>query len=121
MFSVLDAVWYVGTAVLYAAGAVTLVALYHFVPIVYKSFASPLRNLRGPPPDSLFYGNFKAIATAENSVLQEEWEEKYGSTIAYRGLFGVRVPPDVLFAFVDVYVYRRCGCGRRILGAGGGV
>lgn len=117
MFSILNAAWYVGTAVLYAVGAITLVALYHFVPIVYRSSTSPLRNLQGPPSSSLVFGHFKAIGKAENSVLQEEWEQKYGSTLAYRELFSVRVLRVVMFNPIDVYVHRLRACGRRILGA----
>ena len=28
--------------------------------------------------------------TQENSVLQEKWVQQYGTTISYKGLFGVR-------------------------------
>ncbi len=69
--------------------AVLLAALWKVLPNVIKSLFSPLRALPGPPSDSLFFGNLNAINNAENSVIHEEWLEKYGDTIAYSGLFNV--------------------------------
>ena len=78
------------TTVLAIVAAALLFAGYRLLPTIKSAFFTPLRHLPGPPSPSLFWGNFKLIAEAENSVPQEEWAAKYGPTIAYNGLFGVR-------------------------------
>ena len=77
------------TVLAFALAVFVTVALYHAVPMVWRALTSPLRHLPGPPTDSLFWGNFKIINEAENSVPQEQWVDQYGPTIAYRGIFGV--------------------------------
>lgn len=72
------------------AAAVLLLPAYYIVPILWSIVTSPLRHLPGPPNDSLFWGNFKRIREADDSVLQDQWVAQYGSTISFRGLFGVR-------------------------------
>ncbi|KAF7792238.1 hypothetical protein EIP86_003274 [Pleurotus ostreatoroseus] len=66
-----------------------LYALWTLAVILVRIYTSPLRRLPGPPRDSLFFGNFKAILKADNSVLQEKWVAEYGDVIAYPGVFGV--------------------------------
>ncbi len=65
---------------------------------IVMSFTSPLRNLPGPPSRSWLLGYFPEIWNAENSVLQEEWVERYGPTIAYMGLLGVSFPIGTLIS-----------------------
>ena len=66
-----------------------LYALWTLAVILVRIYTSPLRRLPGPPRDSLFFGNFKAILKADNSVLQEKWVAEYGDVISYPGVFGV--------------------------------
>lgn len=63
---------------------------YYVAPIVWSTIVSPLRHLPGPPNDSFFWGNAKLIKEVDESVLQDQWVARYGSTIAYRGIFRVR-------------------------------
>ncbi|KAJ7491080.1 cytochrome P450 [Mycena latifolia] len=49
----------------------------------------PIRHLPGPKSSSFFYGNFKEIWKAEQSVLHEEWTQQYGPTLKYKGLLGL--------------------------------
>lgn len=84
-------------SVLLSLGLVgVLYALWKCVSIVVRIYTSPLRRLPGPPSDSFFLGNFKAIFKAENSVVQEKWLAEYGDVMAYPGIFGV-----CLFSLVD--------------------
>ncbi|KAG8902485.1 hypothetical protein FRC00_005948 [Tulasnella sp. 408] len=47
---------------------------------------SPLKDLPGPEIyDSIVYGNMKRIIISQTSVVHEEWYEKYGHVIQYRG------------------------------------
>lgn len=66
-----------------------LYASWKCVSIAVRIYTSPLRRLPGPPSDSFFFGNFRAILKAENSVLQEKWLAEYGDVVAYPGVFGV--------------------------------
>jgi hypothetical protein len=88
---------------------VTAYGLYRLIKLYYEEFSSPLRDLPGPKSSSLIYGNIKEIWEAvrhrvsmtvfldltlpfeykENSVLHEKWVAEYGTTIQYKGLFGV--------------------------------
>jgi hypothetical protein len=70
--------------------AILVLILYHAGPIVWRVLTSPLRHLPGPPSESILWGNIKSINGAENSVPQEQWVEKYGPIIAYKGILGVR-------------------------------
>lgn len=57
----------------------------------YRSYTSPLRRLPGPPSSSFLWGNLKAMREAGPAVLQQQWLEQYGGTLAYPGFFGVRL------------------------------
>ncbi|PKB99388.1 hypothetical protein RhiirA5_260887, partial [Rhizophagus irregularis] len=51
-------------------------------------FVSPLKNIPGPPPDSLIYGNVKALLSADGFVEpQFKWYKKYGNILKYYGIF----------------------------------
>ncbi|PPQ73604.1 hypothetical protein CVT24_008062 [Panaeolus cyanescens] len=56
---------------------------------VYRELTSPLRLLRGPPSRSFALGNFREIWDTGNDSRHEEWVKRYGSTMKYKGLFGV--------------------------------
>ncbi|KAG9045760.1 hypothetical protein FS837_005681 [Tulasnella sp. UAMH 9824] len=48
-------------------------------------YFSPLKDLPGPETyESIIWGNFKKILSTQNSVVHEEWFEKYGHVIHYR-------------------------------------
>ncbi|KAJ6606201.1 cytochrome P450 [Mycena vulgaris] len=72
-----------------AAGTLGAYALYEILKLVYQEFNSPLRHLPGPKSSHFFYGNFKEIWQAENSVLHEKWVQQYGPTLKYKGFFGL--------------------------------
>ncbi|KAG9045759.1 hypothetical protein FS837_005680, partial [Tulasnella sp. UAMH 9824] len=47
---------------------------------------SPLKDLPGPETyDSIIFGNMKRVIVSQTSVVHEEWYEKYGHVIQYRG------------------------------------
>ncbi|KAJ7885368.1 cytochrome P450 [Mycena leptocephala] len=71
------------------AGSVGAYALYQILKLVWEELNSPLRHLPGPKSTHLFYGNLKDIWKAENSVLHEQWVQEYGSTLKYKGFFGL--------------------------------
>jgi hypothetical protein len=54
-----------------------------------NSWLSPLRHLAGPENESIFLGNLLTLAKAQNTTIWEDWVEKYGKTLRYRGFFGV--------------------------------
>lgn len=48
-------------------------------------YFSPLKDIPGPETyESIIWGNFKKILSTQNSVVHEEWFEKYGHVIHYR-------------------------------------
>lgn len=69
-------------------GAIALL-LWKLVPGFVRSFRSPIRTLQGPPSPSWLWGQSKKIWAAENSVLQQEWIEKYGKVLTYTGFLSV--------------------------------
>ncbi|KAF8191593.1 cytochrome P450 [Mycena galopus ATCC 62051] len=71
------------------AGSLAVYALYQIFKLVYQEFNSPLKSLPGPKSAHPFYGNLRDIWKAENSVLHEEWVREYGSTLKYKGFFGL--------------------------------
>ena len=81
-------------AAVIAASAITFA--YYVVPMLWATIATPLRYLPGPPSESFFWGNSKLIEKAEESALQDQWVAQYGSTIAYKGIFGVCSPKGSL-------------------------
>jgi cytochrome P450 len=48
-----------------------------------------MRTLPGPTSSHWFYGNFKEILNAENSVLHEKWSKDYGPTFKYYGFLNI--------------------------------
>lgn len=74
---------------LWAFLGVLALILWKFVPELLRPFRSPILSLPGPPSPSFFWGQSKKIFAAENSVLHQEWIEKYGKVITYTGFFSV--------------------------------
>ena len=86
-------------APLYVLSAVALLAAYFlvkFVRVVFQLHTSSMRYLPGPPSPSRFYGNLAEIAAAEARSLHEKWTERYGHTLAYRGMWNVMEVPLVI-------------------------
>lgn len=48
-------------------------------------YFSPLRDLPGPKSESFIWGNLGEMQTEEYIKKQEEWVEKYGKVIKYKG------------------------------------
>ncbi|CAL1709423.1 unnamed protein product [Somion occarium] len=78
-----------GILILAAFVALIFIALWKVVPFVVRPYLSPLRRLPGPPSPSWFYGHFRDIFKAENSVLHEKWIEEYGNVITYAGFLNI--------------------------------
>ncbi|CAG8736289.1 11016_t:CDS:2, partial [Rhizophagus irregularis] len=58
--------------------------------LIWPFFVSPLRKIPGPPPDSLIYGNVKALLSGEADGFVEpqfKWYKKYGNIVKYYGIF----------------------------------
>ncbi|ESK86852.1 cytochrome p450 [Moniliophthora roreri MCA 2997] len=73
----------------YSLGLSFLYGIYLLVRRLWEELVtSPLKDLPGPPSDSIVWGNLKQIFKAENSVLHEKWVEEYGPTIRYKAFFG---------------------------------
>lgn len=59
-------------------------------------YFSPLRDLPGPKSESFMWGNLGELQTEEYIKKHEEWVEKYGKAIKYKGFFNVSSPPHLL-------------------------
>ncbi|KAK7678025.1 hypothetical protein QCA50_018965 [Cerrena zonata] len=64
-------------------------ALWKLIPALLRPFRSPVRSLPGPPSPSWLWGQSKKIFAAENSVLHQEWIEKYGNVLTYTGFLNI--------------------------------
>jgi len=72
---------------LFSAGATILAfGLWKIIGLLYAYYKSPLRSVPGPRSSHFFYGNFKEILKADNSVLHEKWIAEFGHTFKYYGL-----------------------------------
>lgn len=85
-----------GHVAIYSSLAILGLALWKAYPVLLLLATSKLKNLPGPPSPSWIYGNLRAIIDEDNSVPQERWVAEYGSTIMYRGFFGVRASRAVV-------------------------
>ncbi|KAF8802404.1 cytochrome P450 [Phlegmacium glaucopus] len=81
---------YVTTAQLVVSlGVILLVyAIYKISTFIHEEMTSPLRDIPGPLSSNFLYGNFKELSASNNSVLQEDWVNQYGTTIQFKGLLG---------------------------------
>ncbi|CAE6464609.1 unnamed protein product [Rhizoctonia solani] len=70
---------------LYLSGGIVLFKIAEGAYYPIRKLFSPLRQLPGPPNESLIFGNLKRIFAAPNSVIHEAWLKEYGSTLTYRG------------------------------------
>lgn len=101
-----------------AAGTtIVLYGVYKLGVQLLAPYFSPLRDLPGPKSKSFIWGNLGEIRKAENSKLHEEWIEKYGKVIKYKGFFNVSciVPSSVKFERTPlISLERPTGCTQRI-------
>ncbi|KAI0688229.1 cytochrome P450 [Cytidiella melzeri] len=116
-------------SLVFVAGTLVYVS-YKTGSIVFRVLTSPLRSLPGPPSPHFFWGAGKAVAEADKTeigLLQEQWVEQYGPTIAYQGVFGAS-PHHILNSsainhiLTNDYIYQKPRMSRihlsRIVGQG---
>ena len=108
MFSNFAASYATTTQLVVSLTAFLLVyGIYRILAFVYNELTSPIRHVPGPPNPSLIYGSFKKLTESvsrkltlscsdcfnghiqNNSELQEDWINQYGSTVKYKALLGV--------------------------------
>ncbi|KAF8162807.1 cytochrome P450 [Crassisporium funariophilum] len=101
--------------------------VYKVILFAYSEWTSPLHALPGPASSSFIFGNLKDIWKAENSVLHEKWIAEYGSTITYKGFFGMNRlfttdTKAINHVLMNSYIYQKPEASRwaltRILGPG---
>ncbi|CAA7265267.1 unnamed protein product [Cyclocybe aegerita] len=111
----------------FVVGAATACIAFKIFKLVLSEWTSPLRNIRGPPNQSFFYGNQRQLFEAENTVTEEKWVEEYGSTFKCKGFFGfnslyVADMEAVNHILTETHVYQKPDWLQytltRILGAG---
>ena len=90
-----------------AGSAVVLYGVYKAVYRISALYFSPIRDLPGPKSKSFVWGNLGEIRKAENSKLHEEWVEKYGKVIKYKGFFNVS--PRTGLCFYSMYSHYPVG------------
>lgn len=59
-------------------------------------YFSPLRDLPGPKSESFMWGSLGKLQTEEYIKMHEEWVEKYGKVIKYKGFSNVSSPTHFL-------------------------
>jgi hypothetical protein len=69
------------------AGTLGAYALFEVLKVVYREFTSPIQRLPGPNGGHWLYGKFKELT--EDSTLEEQWAQQYGSVLKYNGFLGV--------------------------------
>ncbi|KAF8802406.1 cytochrome P450 [Phlegmacium glaucopus] len=81
---------YVTTAQLVVSLSVILLvyAIFKISTFIHSEMTSPSRDIPGPMNPSFLYGNFKELSESNNSVLQEDWVNQYGTTIQFKGQLG---------------------------------
>ena len=75
---------------LYLAGSLIVLKYHDYLWWPIQSWRSPLRNLCGPPNDSVFLGHLLKINQEDIKNMHMEWFAKYGKTFRFRGVLGVR-------------------------------
>ena len=69
--------------------AVLGAVLWKLVPYLLAPFQSSILNLPGPPSSGWFLGNISDMHESDSELVTDEWIEKYGPYIAYRGYLNV--------------------------------
>ncbi|KLT39531.1 cytochrome P450 [Cutaneotrichosporon oleaginosum] len=54
----------------------------------YREYTLPYRNLPGPKPSSVFWGNYSEILKEPTNAPQTRWIADFGNAFRYRTLFG---------------------------------
>lgn len=73
----------------YCLFAILAFVSYKIFSILISPYASPLRDLPGPPNPNWLYGHLVQIFHVEACTLHEKWIKEYGKTFRYKGLFNV--------------------------------
>ncbi|KAF4615470.1 hypothetical protein D9613_003376 [Agrocybe pediades] len=76
--------------------------------LIASEITSPIRDLPGPPSKSFLFGNINEMK-AEDAVL-EKYVTKYGDTIKYQDMLGVRGQNHENFNLLSVYGLLRIFC-----------
>ncbi|KAJ7279322.1 cytochrome P450 [Mycena rebaudengoi] len=109
------------------AGTLGAYALYEILKLIYQDLRPPLRHLPGPKSTHWFYGNLRDIQRADNSVLHEQWVQKYGPVLKYKAFLGLtrlytHDAKALNHFLVNSYIYQRPEPTRytltRVLGPG---
>lgn len=61
--------------------ALVVLALILWKPVLLRPLTSPLRRLRGPPAESRFLGNLRALYNSSDSLKEEQYLNEYGHVI----------------------------------------
>ncbi|EJF55963.1 cytochrome P450 [Dichomitus squalens LYAD-421 SS1] len=69
------------------SGTLLGAVLWKLSPYLLAPFRSSLLNLPGPPSPGWLLGNLNQIYESEGDLITDEWIEKYGPNIMYRGVF----------------------------------
>ena len=80
---------YVDGALVLIAGAIVFTVL-KVLRTVIRRYLSPLRYLRGPPPNGLIYGNIMQMGP-DHMELNRQWVKQYGTSFRGTGLFLVSI------------------------------
>ncbi|KAJ7284064.1 cytochrome P450 [Mycena rebaudengoi] len=101
------------------AGTLGAYALFEVLKVVYREFTSPIQRLPGPNGGHWLYGKFKELT--EDSTLEEQWAQQYGSVLKYNGFLGAaRLQTTDTKALNHVlmnsYVYQKPDANRYTLG-----
>ncbi|CEL63637.1 Cholesterol 24-hydroxylase OS=Mus musculus GN=Cyp46a1 PE=2 SV=1 [Rhizoctonia solani AG-1 IB] len=72
----------------FVACGVAIIKLRHSIIQPIRNWRSPLRNLQGPPNESLILGHLGVLQDAQTSDIWERWIDKYGKTFRWRRFFG---------------------------------
>ena len=63
--------------------------VFGFIKRLVRPLFSPLRELPGPKPSSIFLGS---VREAFNAEVYETWAQDFGSTFVFKQFFNVRIP-----------------------------
>ena len=87
------AMYIIAKAILYPA--LVVLALILWKPVLLKPFTSPLRRLRGPPADSRFLGNVRALHGSSDSKTEEQYVAEYGHVLRIPAVLQVSTKKDL--------------------------
>ncbi len=74
----------------------------------YREYTLPYRNMRGPKPSSLFWGNYREILNEPTNGPQTRWIAEFGNAFRYRTMFGkprICLADPVAIAHIATHTY----------------